>query len=295
MRNLRRTGRELAETLRSDRVPLVAAGVAFHWFLAVFPLLFAAIATLTLVARSAQAQETVTSAIQTVVPAGADRILIQIVDDAQSTASQQGVVSIVVAIALALGGASSGMAALIEGLEAARGSGHERSFFARRLMGLVFVLVTLVVAGVGVALGMGVGALARAAAWIPEPVVFLVRCATALVATLFVLSVFYRNGRQERDRRRWVTVGALTAAGLILLASVGFALFVSWFGGSYAKTYGSLASVVVLLLWQYMVAFAVLLGAELNAAVGQDGPASRRLSLPFTGRASRERPKEARR
>jgi membrane protein len=274
---------------------MVAAGVAFHWFLSVFPFLFAAIATLTLVARSAQAQETVTTAIQTVVPAGADRILIQIVDDAQGAASQQGFVSIVVAIVLALGGASSGMAALVEGLEAAHTTGRERSFFARRLMGLVLVLVTLAVAGIGVALGMGVGGLASAAPWIPAPVVFLLRCAIAVVATLFVLAVFFRYGRQERDRRRWITLGAVTAAGLILLASVGLALFVTWFGGSYARTYGSLASVVVLLLWQYMVAFAVLFGAELNAAIDQGAPASLRLSLPFTGRASQERPKEARR
>jgi membrane protein len=63
---------------------------------------------------------------------------------------------------------------------------------------------------------------------------------------------------------RWVSTGAITATVLWVVASVAFSLYVNNFG-SYGKTYGSLAGVVVLLLWLYITALVVLLGAELNA------------------------------
>jgi membrane protein len=61
-----------------------------------------------------------------------------------------------------------------------------------------------------------------------------------------------------------VSVGAIVATVLWVVASLGFSLYVATFG-NYAKTYGSLAGVVVLLLWMWLTAYAVLLGAEINA------------------------------
>jgi membrane protein len=63
---------------------------------------------------------------------------------------------------------------------------------------------------------------------------------------------------------RWVSVGALVATVIWLVASIGFSFYSSTFG-NYAKTYGVFAGIVVLLFWLWITAYAILLGAEINA------------------------------
>jgi membrane protein len=87
-----------------------------------------------------------------------------------------------------------------------------------------------------------------------------------VLAVLMVLAVSviyrvapYRVGRQSGR----LSAGAVVAAVLWLVLSAGFSIYVQNFG-SYAKTYGSLAAVVVLMLWLWLSAYAILLGAEIN-------------------------------
>jgi len=85
------------------------------------------------------------------------------------------------------------------------------------------------------------------------------------VLVLLALGVVYRLGPDRANPRwRWVSVGAVVALVLWLLGSVGFSFYVDNFG-KYNQTYGALAAVIILLLWLFLSAFAVLLGAEFNA------------------------------
>jgi membrane protein len=87
-----------------------------------------------------------------------------------------------------------------------------------------------------------------------------------MVAVVIIgLAVVYRVA-PDRDspRFRWVSVGALVAAALWILGSAAFSLYVNFFG-HYNKTYGTLAGVIVLMLWLYLSCYIVLLGAEINA------------------------------
>jgi membrane protein len=83
------------------------------------------------------------------------------------------------------------------------------------------------------------------------------------------LALLYRLA-PDRDapQFKWVSVGSVVATVIWIVASLAFSLYVDNFG-SYGKTYGSLAGVVVLLLWLYVTAFIVLLGAEANAEAEQ--------------------------
>jgi membrane protein len=85
------------------------------------------------------------------------------------------------------------------------------------------------------------------------------------VAFVTALAVLYRVGPDRDDPEwKWVSVGSVLAMVLWLTASIFFRLYVANFG-SYNETYGSLAAVVILLLWLYITCFVILLGAEVNA------------------------------
>jgi membrane protein len=96
-----------------------------------------------------------------------------------------------------------------------------------------------------------------------------IRLVVAVVLIMVALAVTYRLG-PDRDaaRMRWVSTGAVVATLIWLLASIGFSIYVQTFG-NYAKTYGSLAAAVILMLWLWLTAYAVLLGAEINAEAEQ--------------------------
>jgi membrane protein len=97
----------------------------------------------------------------------------------------------------------------------------------------------------------------------------VLRWPVLLLLFLCGLAILYRYGpSREQLKLRWMSLGGFVTTLMILLASVGFAFYVEKYG-AYNKTYGSLAGVVVLLLWFYLVSYAVLLGVELNAEIDQ--------------------------
>jgi membrane protein len=79
------------------------------------------------------------------------------------------------------------------------------------------------------------------------------------------LAILYRVA-PDRDAPRfaWVSLGAVVVTIVWALVSVGFAVYVDNFG-SYDKTYGAIAGVIVLMLWLYLTCYLVLLGAEINS------------------------------
>jgi membrane protein len=87
-----------------------------------------------------------------------------------------------------------------------------------------------------------------------------------IILFLVVVAVLYRYAPDRAAARwRWVSTGALVAGVLWVGGSLLMSFYVSHFG-DYNKTYGSLGAIVLLLLWLYLTALALLVGAELNAA-----------------------------
>jgi membrane protein len=87
-----------------------------------------------------------------------------------------------------------------------------------------------------------------------------------LVVVFLVAVLYYATPNVKQPRFRWISVGAGLAIVVWILASLGFGLYVANFG-SYNKTYGSLAGVIILLLWLWLTNLALLFGAEVDAEI----------------------------
>lgn len=181
------------------------------------------------------------------------------------------VVATLVGLGLALWSASAGMVALQVGLDVAYDVEQDRPFVKKRLVAMLLLLVTAVLGGLATVLvvfGQPLGDAIRDN--LPLGGAFVVvwtvaRWILALAALMVLFAAFYYVAPNRGSPRwAWVSPGGVLAAVIWLAASLGFSFYVASFG-SYAETYGSLAGVVVLLLWLYLSALAVMIGGELNA------------------------------
>jgi membrane protein len=251
---------------KADNMPIIGGGVAFFGFLAVFPALIALISLYGLVASPATVAKQVESFSAQLPTSAADLIKTQLTSIVEHSGSAL-TVSLVVSILAAIWSASGGISNVMTAVNIAYDEVETRNFvklkltsLALTLGGMVFVLVTFglvaVVPAVLNALPLGVVGtiLAQVARWV-------------LLLGVFAgaLSVLYRVA-PDRDapKFRWVSLGSVIVTVMWALVSLGFALYVNKFG-SYDKTYGTIAGVIVLMLWLYLTCYLVLLGAEINA------------------------------
>jgi membrane protein len=259
---LRRSVKEVGE----DHLTLIAGGIAYMWFLALFPGMIAAVLIWGLVADPAQIQQQI-SDVAGSLPASAQPLVTDQLSSATSQAGSGAGIAVAISIALALWSASSGVAGLVEATNIAYDEREERNFFVKRGLALLMTLGFLVFLLIAFALvavfpvvleQVGGGTLVQVGAEV-------VRWALLVLVAVVALGLLYRVG-PDRDgaQLRWLSLGAVIATVLWVAASVGFSFYVENFG-SYGDTYGSLAGVVVLLLWFWITALVVLLGAEINA------------------------------
>lgn len=250
----------------ADNVPMLAGGVAYFAFLAIFPALIAAISLYGLVADPATVAAQL-EGIAVALPESAQPLIADQLKAVVSTSGGALTTGLIVSVLAALWSASGGTGNLIKAVNIAYDEEESRGGVKLRLIALaltigaiVFVLVALaLVAVVPVVLdALPFGAVGRFLAQV-------VRWAVLIGVVIAALAVVYRIA-PDRDapRFRWVSVGALVAAVLWVLGSAGFSLYVNFFG-NYNKTYGAVAGVVVLMLWLYLTSYIVLLGAEINA------------------------------
>lgn len=261
-RALRRVRQEVSK----DNLSLIAAGAAFFAFLAIFPALAAVFAIYGVVMDPAAVEQQLAGLTQ-VMPASAADLL-----DAQMqrlAAADSGALGLgaIIAIVVALWSANKGTKGLVQAMNIAYDESEARGFF--RLNGVTLMLtvgavllvgvVLVLVAGVPAVMGrVGLGAAA-------QQVIDIARWPVLAILAIFALGILYRYGpSREPARWSWVSPGAVLATILLLVASGLFSLYVSRFG-NYAATYGSLAAVAILMLWLFIGAYAVLLGAEVNA------------------------------
>ena len=251
---------------KQDNVPLLSAGMAFYALIALVPALVAVVSVYGLVADPADVERQVRDLLGAA-PAEVRQLvqtqLTSIVNDAGAAVG----IGVVVGIALAIWSASSGMKHLMEAINAAYDEDETRGFWRLRALSVILTLDAVVFLALAFALialapailaDTGLGTAGRVVATV-------LRFAILGAGLIAALAVLYRYA-PDRDEPRWawVTPGALLAAGLWLAGSLVFSLYTANFG-KYNETYGSLGAVVVVMLWLFLTAFVVIIGAELNA------------------------------
>jgi membrane protein len=259
---LRRSWREI----KSDRLSIIAAGVAFYALLAVFPTLLALVAVYGLVADPGDVERQLASFAGLLPSEAADVLLAQLHDLVQTDRGALGL-GAVLGLVLALWSASAGVRTLMEALNVAYDEDERRGFL--RFHGTALLLTTAGIVGFVAIVGVLV-AVPVATAWLGlestlGTLVNLARWPLLAVAVMAGLAVLYRYGPSRRAPRwQWASAGAVLAMVLWVVASAGFSFYVSRFG-NYNATYGAAGAIVVLLMWFLLSAYVVLVGAEVNA------------------------------
>jgi membrane protein len=258
------------QQIKEDNIPLLAAGVAFYAFIALFPALIAAVTMYGLIADPAEVEEQIDALSGQLPDDAASLIGSQLRDIAGSSSSALGW-GLLLSLGGALFAASGGVQNLVKAVNIAYDEEETRGFLKLRGLSLLLTLgaVVFVVVAVGLVAVLpvvldaaGLGTVGRIAAQIARWV--------GLVAfVMAALAIVYRFAPDRDDPKfRWVGLGSIVATVLWIIGSVGFSLYVNNFG-SYGKTYGALAGVVVLLLWLWLTSLIVLVGAEINSETEQ--------------------------
>lgn len=255
---------------KADNVPLLAAGVAFYAFLALFPLLIALVSIYGFFADAAAITEQLRTVTKTLPPDAQKLIIDQVATLTARGRSTIGVGALV-AILISLFSASAGINNLMTAINIAYDEEEKRSAIKKRLISLaltvgavVFLIIVLALIGVLPPLLRNVFG-TSALRWVLQ----IAGIVILIVIVTVALAILYRVA-PDRDapKIKWVSVGAAVATVIWLLASLGFSLYVSTLG-NYAKTYGAFAGIVILLFWLWLTAYAILLGAEINAEAEQ--------------------------
>ena len=257
--------RVLHESSR-DNIALVAAGMAFYAMLSVAPALAVIISVYGLLVTP-EALQSQMLVLGSYLPDDAAELIQDQLAELVNTRDQRLGWSLAASALVSLWSASRAMKGLFGGLNAVYDEVERRPWWKLTLESLVFTLggILLLVLTLGTIAGIPVvldllplsalnGLLLQLGSW-----------TVVSAVVLSGLAIVYRFGPSRTPARwRWVSVGAVAAWLLWVVASAGFSWYVGQFD-TYQRTYGALGAVAVLLMWFFVSSYAVLLGAELNA------------------------------
>jgi membrane protein len=261
---LKRSIRQFKHDDITDR----AAALTYYGILALFPAVLVLVSVLGLLGKSTT--QKVLDNLGAIAPGGVNSFLRSVVTQVQGKAGAAGIAAII-GIAIALWAASGYVAAFMRAANAIYDVDEGRPIWKTapvRLLTTVALVIMLVIAAaivvltgpiakqVGGALGIGSGAVL---AW------DIAKWPVLLVLVSMMVTLLYKaTPNVKQPGFRWISAGGVLAVVLWVIASALFAAYVS-FSGSYNKTYGSFATVIVFLVWLWITNIAILLGAEFNA------------------------------
>ena len=262
----------LQKTIRefsSDQCTDIAAALTYYAVLSVFPGLIAVFSLLGVFGQGRAASDAVLGIVEQVAPGDTAAAIRGPIE--QIAGSPAAGFALISGLVLAIWSASGYVGAFSRGMNRIYEIDEGRPFWKLKpvqllvtviaIVLLVIAAIILVVSGpvtqaVGSALGLGdvaqtVWSIAK---W---PVL-------AFIVVLIVAILYYATPNAKQPKFRWLSIGALLAIVVLAIATLGFGFYVANFS-NYDRTYGSLAGVIVFLLWLWIANLALLFGAEFDA------------------------------
>ena len=249
-----------------DNLSIVGAGVAFYWFLAIFPAMAATVSIYGLAADPEQLQRQIES-LSSVMPEQAFQILQNQLTTVVSHSGGALGLGVVTGILLTIWSSNKGMKALMTALNIVYDEEEGRGFFKLNAISLLLTVCTIVFGLLAISLIIAIPAL-MAMISVPSSIqaifTYLRWPLLGILLVLALAAAYHFCPDRDRPKWRWVSWGSVAATVLWLLMSILFSFYVANFG-SYSKTYGSMGAVIILMMWFFLSAYIVLLGGELNA------------------------------
>lgn len=261
---LKRSVREFKHDDITDR----AAALTYYGLLALFPAMLVLVSVFGLLGKSTT--QRVLNNISNIAPGRATSFLHTVVSQVQGRAGAASIAAII-GLVIALWSASGYVAAFMRAANAIYDVDEGRPIWktapVRLLTTLALVIMLLITAAIVVVTGpiarqvggaFGIGSTAVLAWDVAKWPVLII------LVSMMVTLLYKATPNVKQPGFRWISAGGVLAVVAWIVASGLFAIYVS-FSGSYNKTYGSLASVIVFLVWLWITNIAILLGAEFNA------------------------------
>jgi membrane protein len=267
---LRRTVAEFKDDELADR----AAALTYYGVLALFPALLVLVSLLGVAGESAT--RSVLDNLQQLAPGSARQIISDAVEQLQAGGGGAGSVLAIVGLLGALWSASGYVAAFIRSSNAVYDIPEGRPVWKLTPVRIALTVTLMILACASALIVVFTGGLARQAGTAlgigdsAMTVWSIAKWPVLLLLVTIMIAILYWASPNARGRGfAWVTPGSLLALLIWLAASAGFAVYVANFG-SYNKTYGTLAGVIIFLVWLWITNLAILLGLEFDAELARE-------------------------
>lgn len=258
--------RDLLREIDEDNVTTGAAALAYYLMLSIFPALISMLSLLPYLPIP-HLDRAIMDLLRQAMPQEAAGLLATTV---QSVVSEKRGNLLSLGLIGTLWAASSGMAAIMHQLNVTYDVKEGRSFLKARALALLLTLLfgVLVIGGFALVVLGGVlqhwFVVAIGSSRLLLAAFAVLRWVIIIAALMLGFALVYYLAPNIEQRFRWVSAGSVVGTVLLVLASLGFRIYVDNFG-HYEATYGSLGTVVILLLWLYVTGLVLLVGSEINA------------------------------
>ena len=253
--------------ITDDHLLTLAGGVAFFALLAMVPALTAGESSYALFADARAIQGQLNLFANIVPPTALDLVRDEII---RIVANSNGrlTLSFLGSLALSLWSANSGVKALFEALNVLYGEEEKRSIVQLNVFSMLLTICSIA-AMLMIVTGVVVLPLVFSITGflgIKLTIIALLRWPAMLILAMVAFGILYRYGPSRRLQAHWITLGSLMAAFLWLAMSATFSWYLSHVA-NYTATYGALGAVIGLMMWMWLSAVIVLVGAKLNAEI----------------------------